>query len=111
MELVNVLRLRDVLKEKNVTGKELAQMLNLTETSVSRILNGTQYPKLETLLNIANVLQVDVKDLFNSTTATGAKPLYIKDDNGNFIEVGAFDIDKLTTDNKAMNNEQTDNEQ
>lgn len=93
MELVNVLRLRDVLKEKNVTGKELAQMLNLTETSVSRILNGTQYPKLETLLSIANALQVDIKDLFNSTS-TATTPLYIKDDNGNLIEVGSLNKDK-----------------
>lgn len=93
MELVNVLRLREVLKEKNVTGKELAQMLNLTETSISRMLNGTQYPKLETLLGIANALQVDIKDLFNSTS-TATTPLYIKDDNGNLVEVGSLNKDK-----------------
>lgn len=104
MELVNLLRLRDVLKKKNVTGKELAQMLNLTETSVSRILNGTQIPKLETLLSIATALQVDIKDLFNST-ATDTTPLYIKDDNGNFVEVGS-----LLMNNVTMNNEQLENE-
>lgn len=86
MDLKKVLRLKEVLKEKNVTGKELAEMLNLTETSVSRILNGTQYPKLETLLNISEALQVDIKDLFNSTKNT--KALYIKDNEGNLVEVG-----------------------
>lgn len=110
MDTSNILRLKDLLKEKNVTGKELADKIGVAEMTISNIVKGKTFPKPETLLNIANVLQVDVKDLFNSTKST-AKPLYIKDDNGNFIEVGAFDIDKLTTDNKAMNNEQTDNEQ
>lgn len=103
MEINNVLRLREVLKEKNVTGKELAQLLNLTETSISRILNGLQYPKLETLLSISTVLNVDIKDLFNSTTATDILPLYVKVSDTEFKEVGQLDISKL--DNTPTANE------
>ena len=32
----NILRLKEVLKEKGVTGKELAQRLGMTETSISQ---------------------------------------------------------------------------
>lgn len=84
----NILRLKEVLKEKGVTGKELAQRLGMTETSISRMLNGLQYPKIETLLNIATALNVDIRDLFNSTTT--ATPLYIKNDKGDFVECGAL---------------------
>ena len=88
--MVNILRLKETLKEKGVTGKELAQRLEMTETSISRMLNGLQYPKIETLLNIANALNVDIRDLFNSTTTTTATPLYIKNDKGDFVECGAL---------------------
>lgn len=91
----NILRLKEVLKEKGVTGKELAQRLGMTETSISRMLNGLQYPKIETLLNIATALNVDIRDLFNSTTT--ATPLYIKNDKGDFVECGALYLQPQST--------------
>lgn len=104
-----MVRIKEVAKSKGVSLTDLAQKLGITYQALNARIVGN--PSLKALIEIANVLQVDVRELIEPTTATGAKPLYIKDDNGNFIEVGAFDIDKLTTDNKAMNNEQTDNEQ
>ena len=86
----NILRLKEVLKEKGVTGKELAQRLGMTETSISRMLNGLQYPKIETLLNIATALNVDIRDLFKSTANTTATPIYMTNDKGDFVECGAL---------------------
>ena len=90
----NILRLKEILKEKGVTGKELAQRLEMTETSISRMLNGLQYPKIETLLNIANALDVDIRDLFEPTKSTFKRPLFIKDDNGVLLEVGTLNFQK-----------------
>lgn len=88
--MVNILRLKEILKEKGVTGKELADMIGVTPASISNIIQGNSFPKPETLLNIANALNVDIRDLFNSTTTTTATPLYIKNDKGDFVECGAL---------------------
>jgi hypothetical protein len=93
----NILRLKEVLKEKGVTGKELAQRLGMTETSISRMLNGLQYPKIETLLNIATALNVDIRDLFKSTANTTATPIYMTNDKGDFVECGALYLQPQST--------------
>jgi len=64
---MNILRLREVISKKDITGKELALRLDITETSLSRILKGSQHPRLELLVKIAATLDVDLKDLFIST--------------------------------------------
>lgn len=64
---MGILRLKETLKEKGVTGKELSEKVGITETSLSRIIKGDQQPRFDLLLKIAEALDVDVKDLFNST--------------------------------------------
>ncbi len=64
---MNILRIKELLKEKGSTGKELAETIGITETSLSRIVKGDQQPRFDLLLQIAETLDVDVKDLFNST--------------------------------------------
>ena len=64
---MDILRLREVMSKKDITGKELALRLDITETSLSRILKGSQHPRLELLVKIATTLDVDIKDLFIST--------------------------------------------
>lgn len=64
---MNILRLKEVLKEKGVTGKELSEKIGITETSLSRIVKGDQQPRFDILLQIADALDVDVRVLFNST--------------------------------------------
>lgn len=60
-------RLKVVLVEQNKTGKWLAEVLEKNEATVSRWCTNESQPSLETLVKIANVLKVDVKDLLNST--------------------------------------------
>ncbi len=92
--MVNILRLKEILKEKGVTGKELADMIGVTPASISNIIQGNSFPKPETLLNIANALNVDIRDLFEPTKSTFKRPLFIKDDNGVFLEVGTLNFQK-----------------
>lgn len=61
-------RLKIVLVEQNITGKWLAETLGKNEATVSRWCTNESQPSLETLVKIANVLKVDVKDLLVSTT-------------------------------------------
>ncbi|MDR0430243.1 MAG: helix-turn-helix transcriptional regulator [Tannerellaceae bacterium] len=60
-------RLKVVLVEQNKTGKWLAETLGKNEATVSRWCTNESQPSLETLVKIANVLNVDVKDLLVST--------------------------------------------
>lgn len=85
---MNILRIKEVLIENNLTGKELAEKINVTQASVSNIVNGNSFPKPETLLKIAEVLDVDVRELFISTKSENKKePIFIKKD-GNFLQIG-----------------------
>ncbi len=88
--MVNILRLKEILKEKGVTGKELADMIGVTPASISNIIQGNSFPKPETLLNIANALNVDIRDLFNSTKSTTETPIYLKNGKGDFVECGVW---------------------
>ena len=60
-------RLKVVLVEQKRTGKWLAETLWKNEATVSRWCTNESQPSLETLANIADVLNVDVKDLLVST--------------------------------------------
>ena len=56
--------LRTILKEKNISQKELAEKIGLTESAVSRFINENRIPTGENMLKIANVLDVRVEDLY-----------------------------------------------
>ena len=60
-------RLKVVLAEQNKTGKWLAEALGKNEATVSRWCTNEMQPSLETLVKIANALDVDVKELLIST--------------------------------------------
>ena len=60
-------RIKVVLVEKKRTNKWLAEQLGKDPATVSKWCTNTSQPGLETLLKIANVLEVDVKELLNSS--------------------------------------------
>ena len=64
---MDINRLKVVLVEKKRTAKWLASELKKDPGTVSKWCTNTSQPGLETLLEIAKVLEVDVKDLLNST--------------------------------------------
>lgn len=67
---MELLRLKEVMKEKEVSGVELADAVNVTTTTISNITKGNNFPKPDLLLNIANYLDVDIRELFNRTKIT-----------------------------------------
>ncbi len=56
-------RLKVVLAEKKRTNKWLAEQLGKDPGTVSKWRTNTMQPNLETLVEIAKVLEVDTKDL------------------------------------------------
>ncbi|MDE7461000.1 MAG: helix-turn-helix domain-containing protein [Paramuribaculum sp.] len=58
------MRVKDLLREKGITAKELAARLNLSEGALSQSLNGN--PTLERLTEIATALDVPVSELFEA---------------------------------------------
>lgn len=56
------MRVKEILREKGVTAKDLAKCLGLSEGALSQSLNGN--PTLERLTQIATALGVPVSELF-----------------------------------------------
>lgn len=60
-------RIKVVLVEHKRTNKWLAEQLGKDPATISKFVTNRVQPNLETLVQIANCLNVDVKDLLCST--------------------------------------------
>lgn len=65
----NKLRIREVMLEKGISVNEMSEKLRITRQSFYSIVNGN--PTMDTLIRIAKILGVNIKQLFK------------EDDNGN----------------------------
>ncbi|MBQ8807129.1 MAG: helix-turn-helix transcriptional regulator [Bacteroidaceae bacterium] len=66
METRDINRLKIVLIEKKRTAKWLAEELHKAPATVSKWCTNTSQPSLETLRDIAKILDVEMKDLLNN---------------------------------------------
>ncbi len=57
-------RIKVMLAEKKRTNKWLAEQLGKDPATVSKWCTNTLQPNLETIVEIAKLLEVDIKDLF-----------------------------------------------
>ena len=62
---MNINRIKVVLAEKNRTNKFLAESLSVDPSQVCRWVTNRLQPNLETLLKIANALEVDIRELLH----------------------------------------------
>jgi len=60
-------RLKVILAEKSKTNKWLAEQLGKSDVTISRWVTNEIQPSMETFLEIARLLDVDVKELLNSS--------------------------------------------
>lgn len=67
MKIKPLNRIKAVLAEENKTNKWLAETLGKNVTTVSRWCTNENQPTLETLIEIAKVLNIDVRELIAST--------------------------------------------
>jgi len=67
MTIIN--RIKVVLVEKQRTSKWLAEQLGKSENTVSKWCSNKVQPSLESLVEIARILELDVRELIVSTKA------------------------------------------
>ena len=60
-------RLKVILAEKGKTNKWLAEKLGKSDVTVSRWVTNEVQPSMETLLVISKLLDIDIKELLNSS--------------------------------------------
>lgn len=65
--MATINRLKAVLAEKQLTSKWLAERLRKSENTISKWCSNKVQPSLENLVEIARILDIDVKDLLVST--------------------------------------------
>ncbi|SHF81635.1 helix-turn-helix domain-containing protein [Dysgonomonas macrotermitis] len=63
------LRIKEILKQQGKTMQDLADMIGINRVNLSNSLNGN--PTLERLKQVADSLNVSVKDLFRETKKEG----------------------------------------
>ena len=71
-------RLKIVLAEHQKTNNWLADQLKKDPATVSKWCTNNTQPSLETLRDIANLLEIDIKELINSTRVSTPEVMYVK---------------------------------
>lgn len=64
---VEINRIKVALAETRRKNKWLAEQIGKDQSTISQWCTNTRQPSLENLLNIANVLEIDIRDLLYST--------------------------------------------
>ena len=84
------IRIKHLRKTKNLTQEQLAEIINMDITSLSKIETGRNYPQPETIEKLANALQIDIDTIFSFNNNLSKNDYYdkilqnlnfIKDDN------------------------------
>ena len=88
-----MLILKQFLDDRNITIAELQSKIKekgnyLSRTSLSNILNDKNSPSVDNLEIIAEALNINIRELFQSEIQDQFNPIYIKDETGNFKEIG-----------------------
>jgi transcriptional regulator with XRE-family HTH domain len=72
-----------LMKEKGVTGKELAQKLQTSESYISEIKNDRQDPSLRKLRDIAAVLETETYELLKTYRISHESNCRVAEENYN----------------------------
>ena len=68
-------RIRVVLADKQITNRWLAEQMGVTDMTVSRWKTNKIQPSMTQFVEIARLLQVDIKDLLEVDLGTQSKEL------------------------------------
>jgi len=58
-------RIKEWIVKRDITGKELAEHLGVSESQVTNWVRGRSYPRFETLWKMAKFLGVKLDDLYD----------------------------------------------
>jgi transcriptional regulator with XRE-family HTH domain len=91
---MELLRLKELLKERGITGKEFAEAMGVSTNTASNLITGKSFPAGKDLKAIADYLQLDIRELFYPTMGNTGEPLYVERD-GKYMRVGEIDLKRL----------------
>ncbi|MDN5481125.1 MAG: helix-turn-helix transcriptional regulator, partial [Chryseobacterium sp.] len=77
-------KIEEIMQIKGFNNVKLADALGIQRGTVT---NNLKKPSLDTLIKIAEVLEVKVSDLLDEGE-TNQEPIYKKDHKGNFVMIG-----------------------
>ena len=84
--IMEVLKLKELLKQKGLSSKWLSETLGISQGYISDILRHKKTPSIETLMDISKALDIDIRDLFNPTKETSEK-YYLEEETGKRIKI------------------------
>jgi transcriptional regulator with XRE-family HTH domain len=90
---MNLLRLKEVLKDKGISGKDLAERVEVHPQTISNIIQGSNFPKPELLKKISEELDIDIRELFISTKEDAKEAVYVLRE-GNYINIGEINFNQ-----------------
>jgi transcriptional regulator with XRE-family HTH domain len=67
MENDNLLRIGHLMKVEKISREEMAKQLGVTTATVTNLTSGKTFPSKDVLLKCCEILDVDIRDLFNSS--------------------------------------------
>ena len=85
-----MLRIKEIAKEKGIALNDLANTLGITYQALNARITGN--PSLKVLIELANALDVDVRELITPTkeTTNKGRVLYMKNEAEDLIECGVW---------------------
>jgi len=66
--MIKINRLEEVFTEKGTYNRRIAELLNVSESTVSRWVHNKQQPDVHKLYKIAEHFQIDIRDLLHPTS-------------------------------------------
>lgn len=77
-------RILELLEDMNITQRDLANKVNVTETTISRYIHNEREPRTEILLKIAEALHTSIEYLVGKTNSK--KPMDISELKHEYVD-------------------------
>ena len=90
-----MLRIDEILKEKGISNTEFAELIGVSVTSASAFKTGNIKPKFDTLVKIAEVLEVDIRQLFKPTLGGALLNGFVEYENKVYRIYSITDLENL----------------
>lgn len=101
------LRIKEILKQQGKTMQDLSDMIGINRVNLSNSLNGN--PTLERLKQVADCLNVDLKDLFKETKKDDVQVFGLIKVNDNIHIVDNFtSLAQVYNEVKLLNQKETE---
>ena len=95
------LRIRELRLAKGIKQSELADMLDMERSNLTRIESGKQRPNDDNLIKLANIFEVEIKDIFDFEHTVKTQAQLLSDITKN---LKSFSIDELIYITKTIEN-------